>query len=189
MVPVVGYIDGVSSAFIAFSIFYLPAVFLGTWFGNRLIGVLVAIAAALAGFAADSWALHAAWTYAYMNLCLRLILFALASLVISRLRDAMRRERDTKEMEREAAASLRAVGELKNELMRSVAIDAGAPLGAIYAAAVALMMSEQDLSSNDARELVQQIADASSSLSNLVNELIKPERLDSSATAALTEPR
>ena len=93
---VVGFIDAASSAYIAFSIFYLIPIFVAAWIGNRLLGILVAVTCGLVGFVADAWTLDALGVhgaYAYANLGLRLVLFSLVSILVSRHHDTIRREK------------------------------------------------------------------------------------------------
>ena len=82
------------------------------------------------------------------------------------------------EANREAAARLQAANDLKDELMRTVVDDARAPFGNIFASAVTLRMAQRELTSADAAELVGQIAEASSNLSSLVEQLIAAGKID-----------
>ena len=180
LVALVGYIDGRSSAYIAFSIFYIPPVVLATWFSGRLAGVAVAAAAALMGLAADLWTMHVSQIYPITNMSFRLLLFSATALVVARLQEALVRERALSEANREAAERLQAANDLKDALMRTVVDDVRAPLGSIFASAVTLRMAQRDLTSADAAELVGQIAEASSNLSALVEQLTQAERIDAS---------
>ena len=47
LLPIVGYADGRTSAYIAFSIFYVVPIGLAAWFGGRLLGVLCGVGAAV----------------------------------------------------------------------------------------------------------------------------------------------
>ena len=184
LVALVGYIDGRSSAYIAFSIFYIPPVVLATWFSGRLAGVAVAAAAALMGLAADLWTMHVSRIYPITNMCFRLVLFSATALVVARLQEALERERALSEANREAAERLQAANDLKDALLRTVVDDVRAPLGSIFASAVTLRMAQRDLTSADASALVGQIAEASSNLSALVEQLTQAERIDA-ATLSL----
>jgi len=188
LVVLVGYIDGRSSAYIAFSIFYIPPVALATWFSGRLAGVAVAAAAALMGFAADLWTMHVAKIYPITNMCFRLVLFTATALVVARLQEALARERALSEANREAAELLQAANDLKDALMRTVVDDVRAPLGSIFASAVTLRMAQRDLTSADAVELVGQIAEASSNLSALVEQLTQAERIDAATLSLDHDP-
>ena len=70
----VGYVDGRTSAYVAFSIFYVVPIFLASWFGNRLTGVVAAVGSAMCGLAADILSIGARPIYAYTNLASRLLL-------------------------------------------------------------------------------------------------------------------
>lgn len=182
----VGVVDAASSAYIAFSIFYLIPIFLATWFGNRVVGVLVAVTCGLAGFAADSWtfgSLGVHGAYAYVNFSLRLILFGLVAVLFSSLYDSMRREqevvrreRGAADREREASERLQELNEMKDRLMRSVVTDAREPLGDIYARVVTLGFDMPTLSMSESREVLNEIADASRRLAELVNTLLQEDR-------------
>lgn len=178
-VALVGYIDALTTAYIAFSIFYMPAIILAAWFEGAAWGIVIAMAAATAGLAADLWSFHGVSAYAFVNFGLRLLLFTLASLAVSRLRDGMRREQELTEITRETAARLAAVNEIKDELMRAVVQDVRGPLGDIYASAVTLQRATpRDLSPDETKELVAQIAGASKLMSDLVNRLAEAERFE-----------
>lgn len=188
LVALVGYIDGRSSAYIAFSIFYIPPVVLATWFSGRLAGVAVAAAAASMGLAADLWTMHVSRIYPITNMCFRLLLFSATALVVARLQEALVRERALSEANREAAERLQAANDLKDALMRTVVDDVRAPLGSIFASAVTLRMAQRDLTSADAAELVGQIAAASSDLSALVEQLTQAERIDAATLSLDPDP-
>ncbi len=176
----IGLIDGLSSAYIAFSIFYLIPIFLAAWFGNRTVAISVALVCALAGFVADLWtfdALDVSTLFAVTNLVLRIALFVLMAIVLSQLHDAMGREQELAEREREASLRLHDLNELKGQLMRSVAVDAREPLGDIYARVVTLGFDMPNMSMGESREVLNEIADASRRLSGLVNTLLDEKRL------------
>jgi signal transduction histidine kinase len=182
---VVGVVDAASSVFIAFSIFYLIPIFLAAWFGNRVLGLLVAVTSGIAGLAADSWAfsslgVHGAYTF--VNLGLRLILFGLVAVLFSSLHDSMKREQDlvrgereAADREREAAEHLHELNEMKDRLMRSVVTESHEPLGDIYARVVTLGFDMPTLSMGESREVLNEIADASRRLSELVNSLLQED--------------
>lgn len=182
---VVGLVDAASSAYIAFSIFYVIPIFLAAWFGNRVVGVLVVVTCGFAGFAADAWTLGSLGlqgAYAYANLGLRLMLFGLVCVLFSRLHEAMRREqglvkreREATDREREAAVRLQELNEMQDRLMRSVVTKAHEPLGDIYARVVALGFDMPNLSMGQSREVLNEIADASRRLSHLVDTLLQEE--------------
>lgn len=188
LVVVVGFIDGHVGTHIAFSIFYIPPVALATWFSGRLAGVAVAAAAALMGLVADLWTTDVARIYPITNMFLRLVLFTATALVIARLQQALVRERALSEANREAAERLQAANDLKDALMRTVVDDVRAPLGSIFASAVTLRMAQRDLTSADAVELVGQIAEASSNLSALVEQLTQAERIDAATLSLDRDP-
>ena len=45
----VGLVDAATSAYIAFSIFYLIPIFLASWFANRIAAIAIAVAVRLRG--------------------------------------------------------------------------------------------------------------------------------------------
>jgi K+-sensing histidine kinase KdpD len=190
----VGVVDAATSAYIAFSIFYLVPIFLVAWFGNRVLGVLVAVTCGLAGFAADSWtfgSLGVHGLYAYANLGLRIVLFGVVAVLFSYLHDSMRREKElvkreqeAADLERDASKRLQELNEMKDRLMRSVVTDAHEPLGDIYARIVTLGFDMPKLSLSESREVLNEIADASRRLSELVNTLL----LEDQAVKASAEP-
>ncbi|HTG46069.1 MAG TPA: hypothetical protein VK646_00240 [Actinomycetota bacterium] len=179
LVAIVGLIDARVGVHIAFSIFYIPPVALATWCSGKLAGVAVAAAAALTGLIADlATSSGVPHVYPVTNMFLRLLLFTATALLVARLREALERERALSEANREAAERLRAANDLKDALVRAVVDDVQAPLGSIFASAVTLRMGQRDLTSADAAELVGQIAEASSNLSALVDQLVAAERID-----------
>jgi hypothetical protein len=170
---VVGYIDGRASAYITFSIFYLVPVFIATWFVNRSTGIAVAVACTASGLAADIWTIRGGQGYAYPNLCLRLLLFVTAAVVIDRLHRSIVREKQVAEREREAAARLERATKMQEETMRSVARGAWEPLGEIYAKIVDLQFDIAHLSDSDSRAVLNEIAQASMKLSALIDTLLQ----------------
>lgn len=193
LAAVVGVLDEVSSAFIAFSIFYMIPVYLASWFGNRTLGIVVAAWCAIIGFVADLSSLDALGVdpvYAVANLGLRLILFGSTAIVVSRLRVAMlhekeasRREREAAEREHEAAERLADLNAMKDQLMRSVVSDAREPLGDIYARVVSLGFDMPKLTMGESQEALYEIADASRRLSELVNTLLEESRAAEAASS------
>ncbi len=171
LVLLIGYIDGRSSAYIAFSIFYMIPIFLASWFAGRWAGIAIAVSSALAGLAADFLSIGAAPAYAYTNVVLRLVLFVVMASVFARMAELMRREQAVAEREREAAERLEQLAVVRDALMRSVALDAREPLGDIYARIVTLGFDLPTLTTGETREVLSEIADASRRLSDLVDTL------------------
>ena len=187
LVGIVGYIDGATSAHIAFSIFYVIPVCLAAWCGNRVTGLLAAVTSALAGLAADVLGAGAAPVYTYVNLVCRLVLFVLAALLVSRNKEMMGREQAVAAREHDAATRLQELNDVKDELMRSVAMDARVPLGDIYARIVTLGFDMTTLTTSETREVLNEVADASRRLSALVDNLLPADRIQPSEPAHETE--
>ena len=114
--------------------------------------------------------------FAVGNLGLRLTLFVLVAVVVSRLHDAMAREQELAVRERAASERIRELNEMQDQLMRSVAEDAREPLGDIYARVVTLGFDMQTLTMHESREALNEIADASRRLSQLVNTLLAEDQ-------------
>jgi hypothetical protein len=124
-IPLIGYIDGHSSAYIAFSIFYVVPLGVIAWTADRGVWAFAAVlVAAASGLFADLWTIHTNSVYAFVNLGCRLALFSFVSWTIVRLRQAISRER--------------AVSDLRQQVMLRVATDVREPLGEIYARIVDL---------------------------------------------------
>jgi signal transduction histidine kinase len=178
LVALVGYVDGVSSAYIAFSISYVIPIFLATWFGDRTAGILIAAASATAGLAADIWTIHAAHVFAFTNVALRLGLFTLVALMFSRIKDSIIREKALVRREQAAAERLEEINRMKDKLMQSVVHDVREPLADIYARVVTMGFDAPTLTVPETRELLAEVADASRRLSSLVNKLLQEEQLE-----------
>ncbi|MGZ5295740.1 MAG: hypothetical protein ACXWEG_09750 [Actinomycetota bacterium] len=172
LVATVAYLDGLTSAFIAFSIFYVVPIVIAAWYGDRTIGFVVAVASALGGLAADIWSIDVRTIYALTNLGCRLLLFILITTMISRLKQTRDREQRLAELEREATRRLQELNDMKDALMRSVIVDAREPLGDIYARIVMLGFDLPTLSVSETRVVLNEIADASRRLSTMVNSLV-----------------
>jgi signal transduction histidine kinase len=172
LVALVAFLDGLTSAFIAFSIFYVVPIVIAAWFGNRTIGLVVAVASALGGLSADIWSIDVQTVYAVTNLGCRLLLFMLITTMISRLKQTRDREQRLAELEREATQRLQELNDMKDALMRSVIVDAREPLGDIYARIVTLGFDLPTLSVSETRVVLSEIADASRRLSSMVNSLV-----------------
>jgi hypothetical protein len=188
LVATVAYIDKLSSAYIAFSIFYIVPIAFAAWYGDRTIGIVTAVASGLGGFAADVVGADPHPLFAWVNLGLRLVLFTLVALMISRIKVTRDREQELADLEREAMQRLQELNDMKDALMRSVIIGAREPLGDIYARIVTLGFDLPTLSVSETRAVLAEIADASRRLSTLVNNLVPEENgaLDTNGSATTT---
>jgi signal transduction histidine kinase len=187
LVGIVGFVDVLSSVYIAFSIFYLVPIFLAAWYADETSAICVAVAAGFAGLLADLLTLQDLSvdpTYAFANLALRLVLFISVAIVLARFRVAIGREQEVAEREREASERLEELNQMKDRLMRSVVMEAREPLADIYARVVTLGFDMPNLTTGQSREVLNEIADASRRLSELVNTLLDEERI----TQGLAEP-
>jgi K+-sensing histidine kinase KdpD len=171
LLPIVGYADGQTSAYIAFSIFYVVPVALAAWFGGRVLGVLCAVGAAASGLAADLLSIKAAPVYAYVNLGARLSLFVVLAVAFSILRNVVDLQRRIAEDEHRLAEQQRDIRELQDRLMRQVVESVREPLGEMYAKVVDLGFQGGTLSPDEARQLLAELADATARVSRLVESL------------------
>lgn len=165
-VVVVGLVDR-SFPHVAFSIFYvIPILTIGWFGGGRLAAGVAAVMAAVVGFVADLSAVPGVPTYVLVNFGLRLALFGVVAAVITRLREAVGRERLLVVRERE-------IRELRDEVVRRVAQESRVPLGDIYAKVVELGFETgaETLSREDTRQLLTDLADASMRVTRLVDTL------------------
>ena len=177
---VVGFVDAVTSAYIAFSIFYLIPVFIAAWYANEAAAISIAVACGFAGLIADLATLRdldVSVAFGIANLVLRLTLFIVFAVVLSRLHAAIGREKEVSEREREASERLEELNQMKDRLMRSVVMEAREPLADIYARVVTLGFDMPNLTTGQSREVLNEIADASRRLSELVNTLLDEEQL------------
>lgn len=186
LVALVAYIDGRSSAYIAFSIFYVVPIALAAWYGDRTVGLVIAVTGGLGGLAADVWSIEE-HLFALANLGLRLVLFILIATMIFRIKQASDREQRLAELEREATHRLQELNDMKDALMRSVIVGAREPLGDIYARIVTLGFDLPTLSVSQTRVVLNEIADASRRLSALVNNLVPDEIADAEANASTVD--
>ena len=171
-------------AHVAFSIFYLIPICVASWYAGRVPGAVVAVSSASVGFVADIWATTTWPTYAYANLCLRLILFVAAASVFARLKGANDREKAVAEKERadaenERAAALRLaeLNRLKGDLILSVVEEVRAPLAEIYARVVTLGFESTAMTETEIREALNDIAEASRELASSVNRLVGDDQV------------
>jgi len=88
------------------------------------------------------------------------------------------------EVEREEAAELRAVDEMKNTFLRAVSHDLRTPLAAILGLAVTLEREDVELHPDEAKELASRIATNARKLDRIVNDLLDLDRL----TRGIVEP-
>jgi signal transduction histidine kinase len=175
LVVVVGVIDRRTSAYIAFSIFYFIPISLAAWSVGRTFAVAVAIGSATTGFVADVVGTSPFPATAYVNLGLRIVLFTLGALIISRVQRATERERELAERARDAALGLAEANRAKEELMRSVARDVRAPLADVYAGVVTLGFEIESMSPAQLQEALREIATASRAVSESVARLLGEE--------------
>jgi K+-sensing histidine kinase KdpD len=137
--------------------------------------VLVAVASAAMGFAADVWPIDARPVYAMAKVGLRLVLFTAGVLMCAGLEEASRREQELAEREHESAVHVAELNRLRGELMRSVVRDVQAPLADIYARVVTLGFEVSSLSEGEVLDGLGEIAEASRRLSDTVNRLLEEE--------------
>ena len=163
----VGLIDGITSAYVALSPFYIVPIAAAAWFVGRRTALAAALASAGWGFFADWLTIHSPLGYAVWNLGARLFLFVGIALVVTRLRTALGHERDLAAREHE-------LSELKSEVMRRVAEDSRQPLGDIYARVVSLGFDAESLSDDELRVLMTDLANATAKLSTVVGSLEEP---------------
>jgi hypothetical protein len=175
LVATVTFVDSRSSAYIAFSIFYVVPIALAAWYGDRTIGFVIAVASGLGGLVSDLSSIDAHPLFALANLGFRLVLFILIATLISRVKQSREREQRLAELEREASQRLQELNDMKDALMRSVIVGAREPLGDIYARIVSLGFDLPTLSVSETRVVLNEIADASRRLSTLVNNLVPDE--------------
>jgi K+-sensing histidine kinase KdpD len=174
LVAIVAFVDSRASE-IAFSIFYVVPIVIAAWYGDRVTGLLVAVASGLGGLVADLVSLDHHLFFTLVNLVCRLVLFVLIAALVSRLKETREREQHLAELEHEAAERLQELNDIKDALMRSVIVGAREPLGHIYARIVTLGFDLPTLSVTETRAVLAEIADASRRLSTLVNNLIPKE--------------
>ena len=163
-IALVGFVDGQSSAYVAFSIFYIIPIAAVSWVVGRSAGVVAALASVAAGFAADLLTIHAPVGFAVWNLGNRVLMFGVIAVLVARLRTALDREHDLVERERE-------LNEVKSELMRRVAEDSREPLGEMYAKLVNVAFDADEMSNEEIRAMLAEAATASTRLSSLVSSL------------------
>lgn len=94
LVPVLGVIDYLTGQDLSFSIFYVASVYLAAWFGGAWLGVAAALASSLAWLAAEAAGNtdypHAG--FVVWNMTVRLGFFLIITVVLLRLKKAMKRE-------------------------------------------------------------------------------------------------
>jgi hypothetical protein len=164
MIGLVGFGDLVSSPYLSFAIFYVVPVATIAWLGGHRLGITAALVSSLMGLVADLVTIDAWDGYAVWNLANRLFLFVGIALVVSRLRVALDGERRLAERERE-------LSELKTDRMRQVAEESRVPLADISAKLVNLGFDAQDMSVEEIRSLLTDLANASVRLSAVVESL------------------
>ncbi|HEX5608533.1 MAG TPA: ATP-binding protein [Solirubrobacterales bacterium] len=194
---------------VSLGVVYIPGVFLiSTWWGWRL-GLVSAVASALAfnwfhlpptgefGIGADKdvVALVAFVIVALASSSLAAVARARAAEaegrreeteeVLARLRD-LTAERDRMEGEAIEAGALRRSDELKTALLRSVSHDLRTPLTSIIAAGTAL--SSPTLTEEERHELSKGVVEEGERLSRLVENLLDVSRLESGSAEPRLEP-
>jgi K+-sensing histidine kinase KdpD len=92
------------------------------------------------------------------------------------------------ETEREAAARLRAVDEMKNAFLRAVSHDLRTPLTVVLGAAITLQRDDLDLASHEIREMSVLIETNARKLDRLLRNLLDVERLARGVVEARRQP-
>jgi PAS domain S-box-containing protein len=92
------------------------------------------------------------------------------------------------EAEREDAAQLRSVDEMKNTFLQAVSHDLRTPLAAILGLAVTLERQDLELNADEAKDLASRIAANARKLDRLVNDLLDLDRLGRGIVEPNREP-
>jgi len=92
LIGVIGYIDYWTGYEIAFSLFYLLPIALITWFTDRRLGLLAALASAVAWYVADVASGHPVTPFVhYWNTGIRLSFFVIVLVLLCALKTALKR--------------------------------------------------------------------------------------------------
>jgi K+-sensing histidine kinase KdpD len=141
------------------------------WYGNRVLALVGALTCALTGLAADVWSADAEPIYNVANFAARLALFTIVALAFSRLRTALAEERELAHRQLLLAEKERDLRQLQDALMSSVVEGSREPLGDIYARVVDLSFDGEEMTQEDARKLLRELAEASVKVSRLIGSL------------------
>lgn len=108
-VLVLGWVDWLTGYELNFFLFYFLPVAAGAWFIGLGFSVTLAVCSALVWFGADvlSGHVHASSAYAVWNTVIRMISFLVIGWAVSRMRQALDRERGTAENLRRAMSEIK----------------------------------------------------------------------------------
>jgi diguanylate cyclase (GGDEF)-like protein len=96
LVLLVAFIEFLSDPQLSFTLFYLLAISVVTWFGGREIGIVISIASIFCWFTVDIVFLNHPYSnpaISYLNFAIRFIVFLIVTLLISALRKAQENEK------------------------------------------------------------------------------------------------
>ncbi len=94
LIALVGLLDHLSGFELSFSIFYLPPIVLGTWYGRRWTGLVLSLASAMVWLLVDftSGHLSSHWMIPGWNAVVRLGFFLVTTYLLDELKTHLRRE-------------------------------------------------------------------------------------------------
>lgn len=179
-VLLVAALDYAVSFRISLALFYLAPVGLVTWNLGRRWGSFMALAAGLAGLAAE---LEAGMPHPglvpYWNAGVRFVLLMILTMLLATFRESIDRETQRAEEERRVADRLRDLNEMKNTLLHAVSHDLKGPLAAVLGSIGSLRRSNQlQLSSEQMAGLYEAIDVSGRKMDRLVNDLLDLDRID-----------
>jgi two-component system sensor histidine kinase KdpD len=179
-VLLVAALDYAVSFRISLALFYLAPVGLVTWNLGRRWGGFMALAAGVAGLAAE---LEAGMPHPglvpYWNAGVRFVLLIILAMLLATLRDSIEQQTRRAEEERGVSDRLRDLNEMKNTLLHAVSHDLKGPLAAVLGSIGTLRRGQQlQLTGEQMDGLYEAIDVSGRKMDRLVNDLLDLDRID-----------
>jgi two-component system sensor histidine kinase KdpD len=176
----VAALDYAASFKVSLALFYLAPVGLVTWNLGRRWGACMALAAGVAGLAAELEArMPHPGLVPYWNAGVRFVLLIVLAMLLATLRESIDQQTRRVEEERGIADRLRDLNEMKNTLLHAVSHDLKGPLAAVLGSIGTLRRGQQlQLTAEQMAGLYEAIDVSSRKMDRLVNDLLDLDRID-----------
>lgn len=180
-VVLIGVLDALSGHEFGFSPFYLIPITIAAFYGGKRIGVTAALFATAAWYLAE---VHASHPYRnplaiYWNTGVRLLIFGIISLVLTRLKVSLTVEKAMRE-------KLTELNNLKNQFVGMAAHDLRTPLAVIWMCAETLQRRLADATDRRQAESIALILEKSDFMLRMVAELLDLSALESGSLCLKT---
>ncbi len=165
---VVGYIDYVTGVQISFSVFYTIPIAFVSWFVGFVPAALISLLCAAEWLIADIREKYSIPSIPYWNSFMRLIIFLLIAVILSKLKKTVESERQARDMANNASR-------IKSEFLANMSHEIRTPMNSIIA--MSDLLSEP-LSNAEHEKYVQALKKEGGHLLRLINDILDLSKVE-----------